>query len=148
MTDESRIETTRRGAVRVMGGAGLALLGLGGMSGRVLAQAATPVTEMGLEDAYAVARVRKVKPEFTASDVTASVAEGFIASVREVPGFVTYFVIADDEHKTWVSVGIFQDKAGAEESTERAKAFGQQGTDEMIDGEPIIIEGPVDTFSS
>jgi hypothetical protein len=68
--------------------------------------------------------------------------------VREVPGYVSYFVIADDERHTWVSVGIFTDKAGADESTERAKAFGQQGTDDMIDGDPIIIEGPIDTFAS
>ncbi len=148
MSGERRMESTRRGVVRAMGGAGLALLGLGGLSQGVLAQGATPVAESDLEGAYAVARVRKVKPEFKASDVTASVEEGFIASVREVPGYITYYVIADDERNTWISVGIFRDKAGAEESTERAMSFGQQGTDDMIDGDPIVIEGPVETFAS
>jgi quinol monooxygenase YgiN len=148
MTDGVRIEATRRGALRTMGGASLAVLGLGGLAGRVAAQQATPVAAGDLEGTYAVARVRKVKPEYSATDVSRSVAEGFAPVVREVPGYVSYFVIADDERHTWVSVGIFTDKAGADESTERAKAFGQQGTDDMIDGDPIIIEGPIDTFAS
>ena len=154
MSDEARIEASRRFAIRTMGGAGLALFGLAGMGRGALAQDATPVASDGtggavvtLEDGYAVARVRQVKPEYAASDVSRSVGEGFVEIVRDVPGFVSYFAISDDERNTWVSIGIFQDKAGADESTERARAFGQQGTDDMIEGDPIIIEGPIDTFA-
>ncbi len=154
MSHEARIEATRRHALRSMGGAGLALFGLAGVSRSALAQDATPVASDGtggavvdLKDGYAVARVRRVKPEYAASDVSRSVGEGFVEIVRDVPGFVSYFVIADDERNTWMSIGVFEDKAGADESTERARAFGQQGTDDMIEGDPIIIEGPIDTFA-
>jgi hypothetical protein len=42
-------------------------------------------------------------------------------------------------------VGIFADEAGAEESTKRAVAFGQQGTHDWVEGAPIIIAGTIDT---
>lgn len=145
MAPTPQSDTTRRDALRTMGGAGLAALALAGMGGRVMAQDATPQAEASLIGAYAVVRLRRVKPEYSAAEVSESVAERFVPVVREVPGFVSYFVVADDAQHSWVSVGIFADKAGADESTERAMAFGQQGTDEMIEGDPIIIEGPIDT---
>lgn len=139
------IDGTRRDALRAIGGGSVALLGLIAMGGQAAAQGATPTTQPSLLGTYAVARVRKVKPEFSATEVSQSVAEGFVPIVEQVPGFVTYFVVADDDQHSWVSIGIFADKTGADESTERAKAFGQQGTDDMIDGDPIIIEGTIDT---
>lgn len=136
---------TRRDALRTVSGGALALIGLAGLGSKVIAQEATPQSGTSLQGTYAVVRVRKVRPEFSAEEVSQSVAENFVPIVREVPGFVSYFVVADDEQHSWVSVGIFTDKAGADESTERAMAFGQQGTDDMIDGDPIIIEGSIDT---
>jgi len=143
MTDG--IDSTRRDALRTIGGGSLALLGLIGLGSQAAAQDATPQAQASLKGTYAVARVRKVKEEYLASEISQSVAEGFLPIVEQVPGFVTYFVIADDDQHSWISVGIFADKAGADESTERAKAFGQQGTDDMIDGDPVIIEGTIDT---
>jgi quinol monooxygenase YgiN len=138
-------EATRRDALRAVGGGSLALLALAGMGGKVFAQEATPVAASTLEGTYAVVRVRKVRPEFSATALALEVGEGFVPIVREVPGFVSYFVVADEEQRSWVSVGIFADKAGADESTERAIAFGQQGTHDWVEGDPIIIEGPIDT---
>lgn len=114
------------------------------MGGKVFAQEATPVAATTLVGAYSVVRVRKVRPEFSATALAQEVGEGFVPIVREVPGFVSYFVVADEEQRSWVSVGIFADKAGAEESTRRAVAFGQQGTHDWVEGDPIIIEGPID----
>ena len=139
------IETTRRTAIRALGGGGLALLGLAGMGGRVVAQEATPQADTVLQGTYAVVRVRKVKPEYSAEELARTVGEGFVPIVREVPGFVSYFVVADEEQGSWVSIGVFADKAGADESTERAAAFGQQGTHDWVEGDPIIIEGTIDT---
>ena len=138
-------DATRRDALRAFGGGSLALLALAGLKGEVFAQSATPVAEASLVGKYAVVRVRKVRPEYTATDLAREVGEVFLPIVREVPGFVTYFVVADDEQRSWVSVGIFADKAGAEESTKRAAAFGQQGTHDWVEGDPIIIEGPIET---
>jgi hypothetical protein len=116
------------------------------MDGNVLAQSATPASgATTLEGAYAVVRVRKVKPEFSATALAQEVGEGFVPIVREVPGFIHYFVVADEDQHSWVSVGIFTDKAGADESTERAIAFGQQGTHDWVEGDPIIIAGTIET---
>ena len=138
-------DATRRDTLRAFGGGSLALLALAGMGGKVFAQEATPVATATLEGKYAVVRVRKVRPEFSATALALEVGEGFVPIVREVPGFVTYFVVADEEQRSWVSVGVFSDKEGAEESTRRAVAFGQQGTHDWVEGDPIIIEGPIDT---
>jgi quinol monooxygenase YgiN len=136
-------ETTRRDAMRGIGGGALALLGFAGPGGRVLAAEATPEATGGLEGKYGVVRVRKVKPEYSATQLAEEVGDGFVPIVREVPGFVAYFVVADDEQNSWVSIGIFDDKAGADESTKRAAAFGQQGTHDWVDGDPIIVAGVI-----
>lgn len=138
-------DTTRRNVLRALGGSSLGLVALAAMKGNVIAQDATPVPNASLEGAYAVVRVRRVKPEFSATALAQEVGEGFVPIVREIPGFIHYFVVADEEQRTWVSVGIFTDKAGADESTERAIAFGQQGTHDWVEGDPIIIAGTIDT---
>jgi hypothetical protein len=134
-------ETTRRDTLRGIGGGALALLGFAGLGGRVVAAEATPEARGTLEGTYGVVRVRKVKPEYSATELAQEVGDGFVPIVREVPGFVAYFVVADDEHNSWVSIGIFDDKAGADESTKRAAEFGQQGTHDWVDGDPIIVSG-------
>ena len=137
-------EATRRDALRSVGGGVLALLALLRLDGQATAQPATPLPDTSLHGAYAVARVRTVKPAYAASAVSEAVAAGFVPIVEDVPGFISYFVIADDAQRSWVSVGIFTDQAGANESTRRAREFGQQGTDEMVEGDPIIIAGTID----
>jgi hypothetical protein len=138
-------EVTRRDVLHAAGGGTLALLALAGMRGNVVAQDATPAVGTTLAGAYAVVRVRKVKPEFSATALAQEVGEGFVPIVREVPGFMHYFVVPDEDQRSWVSVGIFTDKAGADESTARAIAFGQQGTHDWVEGDPIIIAGIIDT---
>ena len=138
-------DVDRRDAVRLLGAGSLALLVSATMRGNVVAQTATPASEAALEGAYAVVRVRKVRPEFSATALAQEVGDGFVPIVREVPGFIHYFVVADEEQHSWLSVGIFTDKAGADESTERAIAFGQQGTHDWVEGDPIIIAGVIDT---
>jgi quinol monooxygenase YgiN len=138
-------DATRRDVLRTLGGGSLALLALAGMKGEVFAQEATPATAASLAGAYAVVRVRRVRPEFSATALAQEVGRGFVPIVRKVPGFLHYFVVADEEQRSWVSVGVFTDKAGADESTERAAAFGQQGTHDWVEGDPIIIAGTIDT---
>jgi hypothetical protein len=126
------------------GGTALALLAVAGFGSATLAQNATPQPGTGSEGRYAIVRVRIVRPEFSAEELATEVRQGFVPIVREVPGFIDYFVIANDETRSWASVGIFADKAGADESTARAIAFGQQGTHDWVEGDPIIVEGAID----
>jgi hypothetical protein len=127
----------------ISGGAGLALLAIARLGGNSMAQEATPQPGAGSDGRYAIVRVRIVKPEFSAEELAREVREGFLPIVREVPGFKDYFVIANDETRSWASVGIFADKAGADESTQRAIAFGKQGTHDWVEGDPIIVEGAI-----
>jgi len=45
---------------------------------------------------------------------------------------VEYFVFPDKPQRTWVSIGIFTDKAEADESTVKVIAFGRQGTHDWM----------------
>ncbi len=147
-TESGQINATRRDALRTIGGSSLALLALAGIGGHAVAQEGTPVSASSLEGTYAVVRVRKVKPAFSATNLAHTVIEGFGPIVRNVPGYIDYFVVPDEPQRTWVSIGIFTDKAGADESTVQAIAFGRQGTHDWVEGDPIIIEGVIDTASS
>ena len=142
-TDRSS-ETTRREALRTLGaGALLAMLGVTGAGMAAGAQDATPAPGDELEGGYAVIRIRQVKPEYSAEELARTVREGFLPVVRDVPGFVAYFVIANEEARTWISIGIFADKAGSDESTTRAIEFGQLGTHDWVEPNPIIVDGVV-----
>lgn len=139
-----RPSVTRREALGA--GALLALLGLAGSSPLAAAQAATPAAGGpggSWEGRYAVIRIRQVKPEYSAEELARTVRDGFLPIVREVPGFVAYFVIANEEARTWISIGIFADKAGSDESTARAIEFGQRGTHDWVEPDPIFVDGVI-----
>ncbi len=133
---------TRREAMRALGGGtALVLLGLAGAGASASAQEATPQSGSSFEGRYAVIRIRQVKPEYSAEELARTVRDGFLPIVRDVPGFVAYVVVANEAAGTWVSIGIFADKAGSDESTARAIAFGQQGTHDWVEPDPIIVDG-------
>lgn len=135
---------TRREAVRTLGGGtALALLGLAGLGGSAGAQEATPQAGNAFEGRYAVIRIRQMRPGYSAEELARTVRDGFLPIVREVPGFVAYYVVANEEAGTWISIGIFADKAGSDESTERAIAFGQLGTHDWVEPDPIIVDGVI-----
>ncbi len=141
---DRRTDATRREALRTVGaGAILAMLGLAGAGSTAGAQIATPSPDNALEGQYAVIRIRQVKPEYSAEELARTVRDGFLPIVRDVPGFRAYVVIANEEARTWVSIGIFADKAGSDESTTRAIAFGQRGTHDWVEPDPIIVDGVI-----
>ncbi len=143
-TSNSGSGATRREALRGIGaGSLLAVLGLASPGARAGAQDATPQAASTFEGRYAVIRIRQVRPEYSAEELARTVHDGFLPIVRDVPGFVAYFVIANEEARTWISIGIFADKAGSDESTERAIAFGQRGTHDWVEPDPIIVDGVI-----
>ena len=69
--------------------------------------------------------------------------EGFLDAVRAVRGFVNYSVI-DDGDGTLVTIGTFEDRLGAEESTGiAAEWIQQQNLGSLIPYPPQITEGEV-----
>lgn len=141
-------ETTRRGALKLGGGVALAgLLAAGFGGGRVVAQEASSEAgeaSDGLEGRYLVVRLRQVKADRSVDELIALIRDGFVPLVRTVPGFVSYVVIANPETRDQLSIGIFADKAGADESTRRAAEWGQQGASDFVEGDPLVVEGPID----
>jgi hypothetical protein len=116
---------TRRAVVKASGGLGAAalILGEGALGSRWLAaaQEATPMASPsvggGLEGRYAAVRIRTLAEEPEAADVLATIEDGFLPLVADVPGFVAYPGVADPSSDQTAFVNVFADKAGADEST-------------------------------
>lgn len=61
--------------------------------------------------------------------------------IRSVKGFVGYSLIRTDEGG--ISVTVCQDKAGADESVQKAREWIGQNASNIGVGGPIVSEGPV-----
>ncbi|MBR8640379.1 hypothetical protein KEF29_16485 [Streptomyces tuirus] len=70
------------------------------------------------------------------------VNEGFVPLLRQVPGFVAYYWV-DAGGGVMVSTSVFQDRAGAEESTERAGDFVRERLAELLPHPPQVTAGEV-----
>ena len=106
---------SRRAVVLRLGASGLggALLGSGLLAAS--AQEATP--EAGQAGDYWRSAIQ-FAPGHTMGELVAAVESGFMPIVTQVPGFVEYFLVETEEGA--ISISVFTDQAGAEESTKRA----------------------------
>ncbi len=68
------------------------------------------------------------------------IEDGFVPTVQDIRGFHCYYVL-NVGNKELISIGLFEDKTGATESTRRAAEFVKK--DPMKDqlGNPDILEG-------
>jgi hypothetical protein len=102
---------------------------------------------------YAI--IRKYTPKGTwnkqaIGELKARLESGFLPQVQDIRGFHSYYTV-DVGGKQLVSIGIFEDKAGAAESTRRAAEFvkkdpskDQMGSPEILEGELLVSrEAPV-----
>lgn len=92
---------------------------------------------------YATVRLRKLKPDAVAEDLAALIQDGFVPLIAAIPGFAAYLSITDPDSRDQVSVNVFGDKAGADESTRVAAEWGLQGAAELVQGDPAVAEGVV-----
>ena len=76
----------------------------------------------------------------TFNDLKRRIEDGFVPIVQEIRGFHCYYTV-NVGNKELVTIGIFEDKTGAAESTRRAADFVKK--DPMKDqlGSPEILEG-------
>jgi len=90
---------------------------------------------------YAAIRQGRAKPGM-AEELARRIKEGAIPIISDVPGFRAYYVVyAPDD--TVVSVSVFNDYAGAEESNKRGLAWIEQNLTPLLDGPASATAGPV-----
>jgi hypothetical protein len=88
------------------------------------------------------AAVRRYEGVTDPAEVARLVKEGFMPLVREVPGFVAFYWV-DAGNRVVVSTSIFQDQAGAEESTVRASNFVRDNLASLLPHPPQVMAGEV-----
>ncbi|MFH0516087.1 hypothetical protein ACHBTE_02780 [Streptomyces sp. M41] len=89
---------------------------------------------------YAV--VRRYEGVTDPGEAGRRVNEEFVPLLRQVQGFVAYYW-ADAGGGVMVSTGVFQDRAGAEESTDRARDFVRDRLAALLPNPPQVTAGEV-----
>ncbi len=67
---------------------------------------------------------------------------GFVPLVSQIPGFVAYYGV-DAGNDVGVTISIFQNQAGEEESTRRAADWVKQNVAEFVEGAVEVTAGEV-----
>jgi hypothetical protein len=88
---------------------------------------------------YAVIRRYRYDPKHGA-EIDRLVRDGFTPIVRKAKGFVSYHWISNGQGEG-ASLGVFQDKAGADESVRLAGDFVAKNMASLMPQKPEVIEG-------
>ena len=95
---------------------------------------------------YIAVRRYKIKPG-SIDEIVRNVSEGFVPLISQTSGFIAYYV-ADAGNDLAFSVSIFQDQAGADESTGAAADYVKQNLAALFQGPPEITAGEVKTYKA
>ena len=90
---------------------------------------------------YVAVRQYKVKVG-SMDEIARSAQEGYVPLIRQAPGFVAYYGVVTGSDSLF-TVSIFQDQAGADESTRLAADFVRQNLAALFEGPPEITAGEV-----
>jgi hypothetical protein len=74
------------------------------------------------------------------SDLKQRIEDGFVPLIQDVRGFHSYYAVNVGD-KQLVTIGVFEDKTGAAESTRRAAEFVKKDPLKDALGSPEILEG-------
>ncbi|MGW6576259.1 MULTISPECIES: hypothetical protein [unclassified Streptomyces] len=88
------------------------------------------------------AAVRRYEGVTDPAEAGRIVDEGFVALMRQVPGFVAYYWV-DAGGGVMVSTSVFRDRAGADESIERAAHFVRDNLARYLPNPPQVTAGEV-----
>src|SRR5215208_1138278 len=77
------------------------------------------------------ATVRRCEGVTDTSEAESLVEEGFIPTIREVPGFVPYYWV-DAGDGTTMSISLFEDQSGAEETKRRAADWNRENIASLL----------------
>jgi hypothetical protein len=85
---------------------------------------------------YLVVRLRTLTGDTPVDDVLATIQEGYVPLLPPIPGLIAYLGTADAASRQSAFVGVFNDQAAAAE-------WRAQGAADFVEGDPIVIEGPI-----
>ncbi len=78
----------------------------------------------------------------SAQELVRRVNESFLPIISQQPGFVAYYGV-DPGDGSILTVSIFEDKSGADQSTRMAQDWVRQNLAHMIKTAPVIMTGEV-----
>jgi hypothetical protein len=88
------------------------------------------------------ATVRRYEGATNATEAGRQVRETFLPVISVIPGFVAYYWV-DAGGGVMISLSVFQDKAGAEESNRKAAAVVQDSLASLLPNPPQVTAGEV-----
>ena len=68
--------------------------------------------------------------------------DGFVPIVREVPGFSAYYIV-DGGDGTFTTITVAENKAGVEDSVNRASEWVRESAADLVEGAPTVTNGEV-----
>ena len=93
---------------------------------------------------YLVIRRYEMDP-VSVGEVIRQIDEGFIPTIKDAPGFLAYYAL-DAGAGGLATVGVFEERTGAEESIKMAADFiRQENLTSLLPNPPEIIAGEVGT---
>ena len=76
------------------------------------------------------------------AEIDRLIQEEFVPIIRKANGFVRYYWL-DTGNGEGASFGVFEDKAGADESVTLAAEFVRKRMSQLLRQKPEVIEGPL-----
>ena len=107
-----------------------------------LALVAGACGEESLDPDAPYAAVRRYEGVIEPAEVTRRARAGFLPIISEIEGFVSYYVI-DAGGGVIVSISVFRDRAGAEQSNATAADWVRENLAPLLPNPPQITEGNV-----
>ena len=97
---------------------------------------------------FAAIRYYRAEPP-SIDEVVRQVQEDFVPLIRDVRGFVSYFVLVPSgREEEIVSVSVFEDQQGAQESNSKATEWVAQNLSELLRPAPEFADGEVVVYEA
>jgi hypothetical protein len=90
---------------------------------------------------YAAIRRYQVDPG-SVDEVTRRINEGFLPIIKDAAGFQAYYALDAGDGRL-ATVSVFEDRAGAEESTRKAGDYIRQNMASLLPDPPEVLQGEV-----
>ena len=90
---------------------------------------------------FAVIRHYHFNPK-DGAEIDRRIREEFVSIIKSAKGFVRYYWL-DTGNGEGASLGVFKDKAGADESVRLAAEYVKEHLPKLLTQKPEIIEGPI-----